>query len=601
VAFQTPITIARVLDGIHRNDYVLPAIQREFVWRPGQICRLFDSLMTGYPVGSFLFWSVQREHSSSYVFYQFITNYHELHQRHLNPVIIGEPRDITAILDGQQRLTALNVGLYGSHAEKLPRLWWNNPKAYPVRFLYLNIAQKADDNEMGMEYDFRFLTPERASLLSDDEHHWFRVSEIRQMAPGKDVFNYVRTHELIDDDFAFDVLSRLHDVVHKDQIINYFKEESQDLDKVLNIFIRVNSGGTQLSYSDLLLSIATAQWRQIDAREVIHGLVDELNRTGQGFNFSKDLVLKAGLMLSDIPSVAFRVTNFNARNMAILEDSWYRIADALRLAVELLSDFGFSQRTLTADSVVIPVAYYLAQREADESFRTSASARDDRRRLRTFVYRSIAKPGIWGSGLDTLLTNLRATIRDSSSPMFPVEDVESAMARLGKSLRFDLDEIEDLLDLSYNDRRTFSVLALLYPGMNFRHEFHVDHIFSRNIFNRRELLKLGVPEDEIEACLERVNRLGNLQLLEGPVNVQKGTKLPKAWMEHEFPEEDARNAYRTRNDLGELPEDVRGFISFYDARRERMKRRLHELLGTAGATEHLSEEELKLLPLQDEG
>ena len=52
-----------------------------------------------------------------------------------------------------------------------------------------------------------------------------------------------------------------------------------------------------LSYSDLLLSIATAQWEERDARSAIITLVDELNDTGMGFNFSKDFVLKAGLMV----------------------------------------------------------------------------------------------------------------------------------------------------------------------------------------------------------------------------------------------------------------------------------------------------------------
>ncbi|MCP5934263.1 DUF262 domain-containing protein, partial [Klebsiella pneumoniae] len=82
----------------------------------------------------------------------------------------------------------------------------------------------------------------------------------------------------------------------------FYEESDQSLERVLNIFIRMNSGGTTLSYSDLLLSIAVAQWSSLDAREEIHALVDEMNRVGDGFNVSKDLVLKAGLMLSDIGS-----------------------------------------------------------------------------------------------------------------------------------------------------------------------------------------------------------------------------------------------------------------------------------------------------------
>ena len=75
MAFQTPITIKEAIDHIHNNRYLLPAIQREFVWWPHQIERLFDSLMRGYPIGSFLFWRVDPETAKDYSFYQFITNY----------------------------------------------------------------------------------------------------------------------------------------------------------------------------------------------------------------------------------------------------------------------------------------------------------------------------------------------------------------------------------------------------------------------------------------------------------------------------------------------------------------------------------------------
>jgi uncharacterized protein with ParB-like and HNH nuclease domain len=69
-------TIKDALKRIERNEYVLPAIQREFVWRPDQICRLFDSLMQGYPFGGFLFWKVEPENSGQYKFYGFVREYH---------------------------------------------------------------------------------------------------------------------------------------------------------------------------------------------------------------------------------------------------------------------------------------------------------------------------------------------------------------------------------------------------------------------------------------------------------------------------------------------------------------------------------------------
>jgi hypothetical protein len=105
---------------MHQNRWVLPAIQREFVWSDLQICRLFDSMMRGYPFGTFLFWQIEAETASKFRFYEFMRRYHDRDTKNCRELpSIGE-RQVTAVLDGQQRLTALNIGLSGSRAMKLP-------------------------------------------------------------------------------------------------------------------------------------------------------------------------------------------------------------------------------------------------------------------------------------------------------------------------------------------------------------------------------------------------------------------------------------------------------------------------------------------------
>ena len=84
MAFVEPITVTEAIDSIHKKLYLLPAIQREFVWGTEQIERLFDSLMRDYPINSFLFWEVEKENSDKYQFYEFVREYHERDNRH-NP------------------------------------------------------------------------------------------------------------------------------------------------------------------------------------------------------------------------------------------------------------------------------------------------------------------------------------------------------------------------------------------------------------------------------------------------------------------------------------------------------------------------------------
>jgi len=587
VAYQTPITIRRALDAIHSREYVLPAIQREFVWRPDQICQLFDSLLRGYPIGSFLFWKVDAAHSQEFVFYEVMERFHERTHRHNERLNLPQGRTLTAVLDGQQRLTALNIGLNGSYAVKLPRKRATNPDAYPVKELFLDLCHEADDDELGMRYRFEFKTPEAARTESGPDLHWYRVRDIMTLASGvMPALEYFDSSG-IDDSRRNDSIAALDQLwrwVHVNPVISYHEEEDQDIDRVLEIFIRVNSAGTVLSYSDLLLSIATAQWSDRDARESINNLVDNLNTTGQGFTFTKDLVLKAGLVMTDASDIRFKVANFNRTSMARLEENWDAIARALGLGARLLASFGFSERTLSADSPLIPIADYLFHRGAEEGYLTAAAHQDDRARIRDWVIRSLLKTGVWGSGLDTLLVAIRRAARESEADGFPLEEISAAMSRLGKSLRFEAEEIEDLLAVRYGKGRVFTLLALLYPGVDVRNEFHVDHVFPRSLFTPARLARAGIAADEIPTFVELVDRLPNLQLLEGAVNISKQATLPLAWAESGYPDGDQRGLYLAGNDLGGLPGELSEFPEFFERRKQLIGAKLSALLGVDEAT-----------------
>jgi hypothetical protein len=579
MGFMPECSIAKVLESIYRHDFVLPAIQREFVWGSDQVCLFFDSLLRGYPVGTMLTWRVPTEDIDKYVYYDFMRDYHQKDSPHCPEIKPPAHQPLVAVLDGQQRLTALNIGLRGSYAEKLPRLWWNNPAAYPEKFLYLDLAHVGPEEELGVRYDFRFLTPQEAgSQETRPGAVWFRVRDILPMKEAYDVMQYLQGRGLGNDQEALRSLSRLHTTVHVDRIVHYYQEESPDIERVLNIFIRVNSGGTFLSYSDLLLSLATAQWKDRDARREINDLIDELNDIGQGFNISKELVLKAGLMLLEKPDIRFKVGNFDRDTMRSLEASWDHISACLRTAVALMAAFGFSRQTLAARSVIIPVAYYLHARELSSEYLTKDAYASDRAQVRRWVIRSLLKRGVWGSGLDGLLSSLRSVLSKSHDE-WPSAALEDEMAHRGKSLRFESAEIEDLADLEFGDQRIFPLLALLYPGVDTTRQFHVDHIFPRSRFTKGRLKGAGVGEEIIDDYIRDANRIPNLQLLEGSVNVAKQASLPSKWLESHFAEPAQRQQWLLANDATGLPNGLTGFGEFFTARRTRLRIRLEQLLG----------------------
>jgi len=87
------------------------------------------------------------------------------------------------------------------------------------------------------------------------------------------------------------------------------------------------------------------------------------------------------------------------------------------------------------------------------------------------------------------------------------------MAQRGKSLVFEEAEIDDLLHLPYGDRRVFPLLSLLFPFVDFRNQFHVDHIYPRSRFTRKRLGKAGFTDEaaeELERWADECNPPGSI-------------------------------------------------------------------------------------------
>ena len=571
-----------MLTAIHKREYLMPAIQREFVWGVDQITKLIDSLMRGYPVGSFLLWAVKPETAQSYTFYEFLTNYHERDNPYADKATVTSGSGTVAVLDGQQRLTSLNIALYGSFAEKKKYAWWNSADAFPVKRLYLNLVHDSDKEELGLKYDLRFLTDWEASCPEGGEDNWFRVGAVLDLAnSGPAIMKELERRNISHSGDAFQRMYDLYEAVRILKPMNYFLVTDQDPDKVLEIFVRVNSGGTTLSYSDLLLSMATNQWTELDAREEVRSLVTDLNgNAGRQFSFSKDVVLKTALTIANV-DIRFKVANFTQANMATVETAWPQIKNALLRAATLLQQFGYNERNLTANSVIVPIAHYLHLRGSGDSYLDSTADAADRLTLQRWVARSLIKRGIWGSGLDTTLTRIREALTANVTTVFPVADVEAAMSSVGKGLSFDAAEVDELLNLKYAGQRTFSVLSVLYPSLDLGKKLHEDHIFPKSRFSKTKLLGAGIHAVKIDDYLDAFNLLPNLQLLAGTANIEKQDALPSDWIAAAFPTEEKRTTYLDENDLDGLPLDLADFLTFFEERKSRVRDRLVKALGTS--------------------
>ena len=382
-------SIKNIIADIDQKKIYLPALQRKFVWGKHQIELLFDSLMRNYPFGTFLFWRLHRQKADQYVFYDFLTQYDERTPYNHRKTGSFTHEEIIGVLDGQQRLSSMYIGLMGTHTEKTPykRTW--SKDAYPEMCLFLNLLSlpyeiDADNNIQTLEeqnFEFRFLTKDHAAsarerrVTGGDTNepvikpvYWMKIGDVMS-------WNEDPEFDCIIDRFkdqcvtdlqraAFSeqrrmirrALEILHRRIHKDELINFFEVAKDDLEDILKIFVRVNSGGTILSKTDLLFSTIVATWD--DGREQIEKLLKTINGKGDGFNFGNEFLMRCCLVLSDSP-VVYKVHSFKSENVQRIRDEWPNIAKAVEGMVDLLVGFGFNGDLLTSQNATIIIAYYL--------------------------------------------------------------------------------------------------------------------------------------------------------------------------------------------------------------------------------------------------
>ncbi len=205
------------------------------------------------------------------------------------------------------------------------------------------------------------------------------------------------------------------------------------------------------------------------------------------------------MILADLADIKFKARNFNQANMRIIERAWGEVSKYLLLATQLLAELGFSEKTITAENVLLPIAYYLKSRQLDDRYLSSSHEAADRAKIRSWVIRSLLRGGIWTGAVDSILLTSRDSINSASETGFPLAELESELQRNRKSLVFSQDEVTELLDTKHCSAKAFFLLSLLYPGTPVNQQFHIDHVFPRAKLRVSNLRNAGLEEDQIAA------------------------------------------------------------------------------------------------------
>jgi len=550
-------TIRKIVGFLNNKEsdggFWLPNIQRPFVWSEGQICRLFDSIMREYPISTFLIWKT----TSPIRRRSFIDNWKD--SLRLSDFYQTEDRNRKClVLDGQQRLQSLFIGLRGSY---------NGKELY---FDVLSGELAAPDD---IKFRFRFQSPESAIFP------WVRFKDL--------VFTEKRKRELIEDITAAAgrelnqmEMNKIED--HLDLVDRTFKMEEtiayQELDSidtpklysdddVVEVFIRANSGGTRLGKSDLLFSLLSSSWDEADER--MEFLLESLNR--YGFDFNRDFVLKTCLVLLD-QAARYEVSKF--RNPGVrndIQNRWDEIASAIQDVLDFVRSKTYIRcdKALPSNQVLIPLAY-LRFHYKDAWRRASG--------VDIYLLRCLLGAAFTGQP-DTVIDGIVRRFRDLKA--FDLSEVFGAIRSANRSLEI---TEEKLFQMGYASDTIHLLFNLWYKDFNHTPAYEnnrpqIDHIFPQSALQK---IKDVNPEtgrkDVFRYHKSTRDQLANCMLLTREENGAggKGDTLPADWFANKPDDYLNRHLIPKDRELWALER----FDDFVEARKALIREKFRFLLAT---------------------
>ena len=550
--------IVRFLNNADEDGgFWLPNIQRPFVWGEDQICRLFDSILREYPISTLLIWKTK----SKIRHRRFIDNYQFRMSQNLSAFYVPEnDKKKCLVLDGQQRLQSLFIGLCGS---------------YEGRELYLDIlsGEVAAPDDVKFKFAFRDAAPSafpwikfKDLVFSTDDP--LSAAERLVATAGRDLNpeekRKVSRH-----------VGLVFKTFHSDDGISYQELDSLENpalyseDDVVEVFIRANSGGTRLGKSDLLFSLLSSSWDKADAE--MEDLLNEIN--SHGFAFTRDFVLKTCLTLLD-QGARYEVPKFRKQGVREdIESKWDAIEEAIKDVLDYLREKTFvrSDKALPSYLVLIPMIY--ARYHFAARWKGTAG-------LNEFLIRSLLA-GAFGGTPDRLIDACVKKVKDTGALD------KDEMFEIIRSQNRSLELTEDRFwQMGYGSDTVHLLFNLWYP-FNYTPAYdgnlpQVDHIFPQSALKTVKVTNPQTGRAVMKYPERTRNQLANCMLLTWDENGPSGkwAKLPEVWFADK-PEEYL--------DLHLIPRDpdlwkLDRFEEFITARKELIRAKFKHLIVAQGST-----------------
>jgi uncharacterized protein with ParB-like and HNH nuclease domain len=440
----------------------------------------------------------------------------------------------------------------------------------------LNISKTYTEEESDKEFIFSFVnksvSQEKDLFIDNENCKWFRVGRILSLhQEDYDLDDFSEDNEL--DKESKKMLKRLDKIIHTDLNINFYEEDDQKPDKAVNIFVRINSGGTYLSFSDILMSIAVANWKEKDARTEINTLVDNIQ--AKGFNISKDFVLKSFLYLyhKDVRSM---ITSFNNGFIEKIETNWEQIRNSILSMFDLLKSLGLTDYTLTSYNATLPILYYLYHNDIYTDFSTRMCCQENRNTIKKWLF-SILLRKVFGASADAILMQSRKAFTNdiekafiNSTSDFPAKELNTEIKKITD---VGDDYIAELLITQKDDRYSFPILALLYPDLDYKNNnFHKDHLHPAASYDDLE------QKDKDNYGWRVYNSILNLQMLDANENMSKNDISLKDWINEQTKDIDKDRFLQTHL-IPNVNFELDNFEDFIEKRKLILTERMKNILN----------------------
>lgn len=563
------MSAVKALEYAKNRNLLLPDIQREYVWEIDEIERLFESIVDDYPIGSCIFWKTNKTtiNKDRPNLYYFIRDFDKKNTKNEKaPEVLNDDSEYYIVLDGQQRITSLNIALFGSYKYYKGGRGraWNNPKSWLKKELYYNLdfynkSSEEDEDEEHPKKRFVFLTNEEAKT-----GNFYKLNNVLAF---NELHEYMR--DMISNNFSVECtrdLSKLYQRLHDSSgsgLIHYYSISENSYDEALDIFVRVNSTGRKLSKSDLLFSTLIDGWKE--GKENIETLLETMNSKGAGFNFIRDYLMRLCLVLVDADT-NLKITSLTRNTIGSVRDNWNRINSSLNDLSDILADIGIYDENLTSYNATMPIAYYLYK---GGKIKTA----DEKKEVKKFLSVSMAKR-LFGVASNSSLNTTRNVLKalNCKKTSFCLELFSSIT--LTGARTFIVDEKNDIdywLDNYEKGQSTYLLLSLLYPNVKLNQvAFHQDHCHPYTGFELKSINSLGLEKEKIKEWQRKRNLLPNLQFLKDNENESKNKTPLEEWINQGNIIE-----YHPKDISLKLPD----FDLFFNERRKLMKEELMKVFN----------------------